>query len=164
MRLPALLSCLSPSVRIQCSNTRINLDSNNLHVNSTYFFDLLDDKSGSMLAKVTIRCHVTTRVVQLQGSNMILSSKAPLWFFHNVLQNTFDREGTERRASILKTNEDIIQLASTDLPCTFCERYKTAPGLQKHLQLSMNHLLRVLHKYSQQMPGSFVRGGVLTIL
>ena len=52
-------------VRILCANTRINLDDHNFHVNSTYFFDLLDDKSESVLGKVTIHCHVTTRVVQL---------------------------------------------------------------------------------------------------
>ena len=35
----------------------------------------------------------------------------------------------------MKTNEDIVQLASSDLSCTLCDKkYKTAPGLQKHLQ------------------------------
>ena len=122
-------------VRIHCSNTRISLDDHNLHVNSTYFFDLLDDSSGSALAKVTVHCHVTTRVIQLQGSKVVASSKAPVWFFENVLKNTFDREGSERRDSIIKTNEDIIQFTSTDLSCTHCDKkYKTAPGLLKHVQ------------------------------
>ena len=143
-------------VRILCANTRINLDNHNLHVNSTYFFDLLDDKSESVLGKVTIHCHVTTRVVQLQGSKLIMSSKAPLWFFHNVLKNTFDREGSERSASITKTNEDIVLLASrnTKLPL----------GYKNIFKLSMKHSLRALHKYSQRIAGSSVRGEVLIIL
>ena len=120
-------------VRIQCSNTRISLDDHNLHVNSTYFFDLLDDNSGFVLGKVTVHCHVTTRVIQLQGSRVVSSSKAPVWFFENILKNTFDREGSERRDSITKANEDIIQYTSTDLSCTHCDKkYKTA--------LSMSHL------------------------
>ena len=123
-------------IRIQCSNSRISLDDHNLHVNSTYFFELLDDNTGSVCGKVTVHCHVTAKLVQLQGSRLILGSKAPLWFFEQVLKNTFDREGSERRDVITKTNEDIIQLSSaTDLTCTLCDKnYKTASGLQKHVQ------------------------------
>ena len=82
------------NIRIRCSNRRISLDNQNLLVNSTYFFDLLEPTNDKVLGKVTIHCHVTTKVVQLQGSSIISGSKAPVWFYDNVLQGTFAREST----------------------------------------------------------------------
>ena len=148
---PALLSLAKQTcdaslvindVGIKCLNSRISLDSHNLLVNSTFFFDLLDTASGESLGKVTIHCHVTTKVVQLQGSKLISGSKAPVWFFNNVLKNTFERESSERSTEIEKVNNEACKLTSDDLKCNHCEKkYKTATGLQKHLQTKHDSLI-----------------------
>ena len=123
------------SVRISCFNSRVSIDDHNLLVNNTYFFDLFDDMSGSTLGRVTVHCHVTSKLVQLQGSKMISGIKAPIWFYENVLKETFDRESTERKLTISKTNENILKMAPDDLDCKLCDKkYKTGPGLQKHVQ------------------------------
>ena len=42
---------------------------------------------------------------------------------------------SEKREFISTTNQSISKLASDDLSCTLCDKkYKTAGGLQKHLQ------------------------------
>ena len=69
------------NIRIKCSNSRISLDNHNFLVNTTYFFDLYETSTDISLGKVTIHCHVTTKVVQLQGSRVIEGTKAPVWFF-----------------------------------------------------------------------------------
>ena len=69
------------NINIQCTNNRISLDENNLHVNSTYFFELADSVTEALLGRVTVHCHVTTKVIQFQGSKLILGTKAPVWFF-----------------------------------------------------------------------------------
>ena len=75
-------SCDTPLVianmKIQCSNNRISLDNQNLLVNNTLFFNILDHADSS-LGKVTVHCHATTKVVQLQGSRLISGLKAPVW-------------------------------------------------------------------------------------
>ena len=121
------------NIKIKCSNSRISLDNHNLMVNSTYFFDLLEASTDIVLGKVTVHCHVTTKVVQLQGSRVIDGTKAPVWFFTHVLENTFARESSEKGVSISKTNNDINSLASYN--CTLCDKkYKTPAGLQRHTQ------------------------------
>ena len=69
-------------INIQCTNQRASLDNSNLNVNHIYFFNLSD--TGVNLATVTIHCHVTTKLVQLQGSKIVKGVKAPVWFHHNV--------------------------------------------------------------------------------
>ena len=122
------------NVKISCTNSRISLDNHNLQVNSTLFFNLHDCITEVLLGKVTVHIHVTTKVVQIQGSKHISGSKAAVWFLDNLVRETFVRESSERRANIAKINDN-IKLASDDLACTLCERkYKTVTGLQKHMQ------------------------------
>ena len=136
-------SFIISNIIIRCSNSRISLDENNLHVNSTYFFDLTDLTHDAPIGKVTIHCHVTTKVIQLQGSKLVAGSKAPVWFFENVLKNTFEMESYEQRDSISKTNEDISKLTAEDLTCELCDKkYKTPGGLQKHLQTKHGSLVQ----------------------
>ena len=55
-------SCVTPLVianmKVQCTNNRISLDNQNLLVNNTLFFNILDHADLS-LGKVTVHCHVT---------------------------------------------------------------------------------------------------------
>ena len=44
------------NINIKCTNSRISLDENNLHVNSTYFFELSDSDTEALLGKVTVHC------------------------------------------------------------------------------------------------------------
>ena len=71
---PALLSLAKQScdvssplaikyVFLHCTNTRISLDSHNLLVNYTYFFEIRD-RLGDVLGKVTVHCHFTSKLVQ----------------------------------------------------------------------------------------------------
>ena len=141
------------NIKIRCSNSRISLDENNLHVNSTYFFDLTDFTNDALVGKVTVHCHVTTKVIQLQGSKLISGSKAPVWFFKNVLQNTLQRESSEKRVSISKTNDDISKLLSEELTCELCDKkYKTPGGLQKHLQSKHESVKHSSPQPSQSVP------------
>ena len=118
---------------IHCTNSRISLDSHDLLVNHTYFFEVLDRPLGNLLGKVTVHCHVTSRLVQLQVSKLIGGIKAPIWFFDNVLKNTFDNEGIARKAYIDLANEDIINIpTNNDIKCDHCEKtYKTTTGTYK---------------------------------
>ena len=64
---------------LNCTNERASLDSCNLQLNTTFFFTLYDKKDVSaVLATVTIHCHVTTKLVQLQGSRLVKGRKALL--------------------------------------------------------------------------------------
>ena len=88
-----------------------------------------------MLGTVTIHCHVTSKLVKLQGSRLISGNKAPVWFFDNVLANTFAQEGTKRKSAIELDNRDINNNIATDAnECTLCDKkYKTTTGLQKRI-------------------------------
>ena len=55
------------NVKILCTNNRISFDENNLLVNSSYFFNLLENITDNLLGTVTIHCQVSTKLVQLQG-------------------------------------------------------------------------------------------------
>ena len=85
------------NVKIHCKNSVTTLDNHNLLVNFTYFYDL-DCSLGNILGTVTIHSHVSTRLVQLQGSKLVGGMKAPVWFFTTVLKNTYDREGVLRKS------------------------------------------------------------------
>ena len=65
-------------VIIRCTNSRASLDNCSLLVNLTYFFDLCDSMNGDVLGSVTIHCHITTKLVQIQGSKLVGGSKAPV--------------------------------------------------------------------------------------
>ena len=76
---PALLSLANQSaekpleicnLNIKCCNTKNSLDATNLLINNTYSFDLTDS-SNILLGRVTVHCHVTSKVVQLQGSRLV---------------------------------------------------------------------------------------------
>ena len=124
------------NVKILCTNTRISLDDNNLLVNSSYFFNLLESITENILGTVTIHCHVTTKLVQLQGSRLISGNKAPVWFFENVLSNTFMQEAIKKKPHIQQAHREINKLSedSSSNECTLCDKkYKTVIGLQKHL-------------------------------
>ena len=99
------------------------MDNQNLLINSTYFFDLLEATNNVVLGKVTIHCHVTTKVVQLQGSRLISGLKAPVWFYNNVIKNTFDKAGAEKEDTISKVNKDLTDLTSNN--CTLCDSLKS---------------------------------------
>ena len=76
-------------------------------MNNTLFFNILDHADLS-LGKVTVHCHATTRVVQLQGSRLIMGLKAPIWFFNNVLRNIFETESNSKEAHYIgETNASI---------------------------------------------------------
>ena len=140
-------SFIISNIIIRCSNSRISLDENNLHVNSTYFFDLTDLTHDAPIGKVTIHCHVTTKVIQLQGSKLVAGSKAPVWFFENVLKNTFEMESFEQRDSISKTNEDISKLTAEILPANFVIRNtKPREDFRNICKLNMDHWYKILHK------------------
>ena len=124
------------NVKILCTNTRVSLDDNNLLVNSTYFFNLLENITDYLLGTVTIHCHVTTKLVQLQGSRLISGYKAPVWFFDNVLSNTFMQEAIKKKTRIELAHKKINNLStdSSSNDCTLCDKkYKSISGLQKHL-------------------------------
>ena len=114
-------SLIIKNIRIACTNTRMSLDNQNFHVNSTFFFNLHNIESDNLLGSVTIHCHVTTLTVQLQGSKIISGEKAPIWFFEQVLKNTFDREGNKKSNSIKDANEAIGKLACEDA-CISCDK------------------------------------------
>ena len=142
---PAILSLakqasVSPSpvimndVQIQCRTNRVSFDDHDLLVNSTFCFDLLNIV-GMSIGIVSIHCHNTTRLVQLQGSKLINGIKAPVWLLKAVLDKTFSQEASKRRSNILETNEAIINLTSDYLDCDMCDKkYKTKLNLEKHLK------------------------------
>ena len=140
---PALLSLANQTVekplelcnlKIKCCNSKISLDTANLLINSTYSFDLADN-SNLVLGRVTVHCHVTTKVVQLQGSKLVEGEKAPVWFLNNVLKNTFQRESSAKSTEINQINQEILRTDSSEIPCKLCYKtYKTSTGLQKHIQ------------------------------
>ena len=68
-----------------------------------------------MLGTVTIHCHVTSKLVKLQGSRLISGNKAPVWFFDNVLANTFAQEGTKRKSAIELDNREILITTSQQM-------------------------------------------------
>ena len=49
--------------RIVCTNDKISLDQLNLNVNSFYRFDILSIDNDSVVANVTVHCHITTKLV-----------------------------------------------------------------------------------------------------
>ena len=103
-------------------------------MNSTLFFDLCSVTSGNIIGTVTAHCHITTKVIQLQGSKIVAGCKAPIWFFNEVLKSTFEREEKARKDTIDQTNKNIENLGS-ELDCRSCDKkYKTANGLQKHIE------------------------------
>ena len=120
-------------VFVKCSNTRLSLDNHNLLVNNTLFFDLCNITSGNTIGTVTAHCHITTKVIQLQGSKIVDGCKAPIWLFNNILKGTFEREEKAKSETIQQTNKNIENLGS-ELECKSCDKkYRTANGLQKHI-------------------------------
>ena len=135
-------SIVIQNLKIKCCNSKNSLDTANLLINSTYFFDLADN-SGHLLGRVTVHCHVTTKVVQLQGSKLVNGMKAPVWFLNNVLMNTFLRESSVRSDKINQINQDILRTDSAEIPCKLCDKtYKTATGLQRHIQTKHEQVTR----------------------
>ena len=66
-------------IAINCTNERASLDNCDLLLNIIYFFNLCDPSDlKTVLASVTVHVHVTTKLVQLQGSKVIKGSKAPV--------------------------------------------------------------------------------------
>ena len=121
---------------IQCMNNRISLDICDLQINNVYFFNIVDPTDKVIIANVTIHCHITTKLIQLQGSKVIGGEKAPVWFFHNILKETFKKESENRKDQIVNVNKIIINNRSKTVSngeCNLCEKtYKTEVGLQKH--------------------------------
>ena len=122
------------NIRIHCKNSVTTLDNHNLLVNFTYFYDL-HCSLGNILGTVTIHSHVSTRLVQLQGSKLVGGMKAPVWFFKTVLKNTYDREGVLRKSLIDEANMAVINISPGDMKCNLCDKkYKTPANLQKHIK------------------------------
>ena len=118
--------------------------------------DVSNCTSGNTLGTVTIHSHVSTRLVQLQGSKLIAGFKAPVWFFKNVLKNTYDHEAVLRKTSIDEANKAVMNIPSGDTKCNLCDKkYKTAPNLQKHIITKHETLtLQTVEKVPQKRIGS----------
>ena len=103
---------------ILCTNNRTSLDDANLRLNVMYTFDITpSDSTNNPTASVTIHCHTTTQLVQLQGSKLVESVKAPVWFYDNVLKDTLLNESKNRKHEVDEVNSQLIQ----NKTCSSCK-------------------------------------------
>ena len=67
--------CVTPMIfnhfRIVCTNEKTSLDHLNLHVNNLYLFDVLSLDNDAVVAHVSVHIHITTKLIQLQGSRLV---------------------------------------------------------------------------------------------
>ena len=109
------------NVTIHCTNENSSRDNYDLHINTTYMYSL-SDHTG-VLGTVRIHCHVTTKLVQLQGSRLVHGMKAPVWFFNKVLKNTLEKEAIKKKASIDNTNSKIMNIENpAQKSCETCNK------------------------------------------
>ena len=104
---------------ILCTNNRTSLDEADLRLNVMYTYDITNpDNLDQAIASVTIHCHTTTQLVQLQGSKLVESVKAPVWFYNNILKDTLVKESEKRKQDIDVVNSQIIE----NKTCSFCKK------------------------------------------
>ena len=107
--------------RIICTNDKISLDQLNLNVNSLYRFDILSIENDSVVANVTVHCHITTKLVRIQGSKLVDGIKAPVWFYNLVLKDTLEKLAEERKTNIENANKIILDITDFS-PCPKCNK------------------------------------------
>ena len=130
---------------LNCSNERASLDNSDLQFNTVYFFSLSDSNNLSVvLGTVTIHCHKTSKLVQLQGSKLIKGTKAPVWFYNNVLKDTLERESVKRKCQIDITNTRILNMSSSTPGSTCISCNRNIIGSDK--AYTCTKCLNILHK------------------
>ena len=92
---------------IHCSDAGVSLDKLDLLLNRIYFFNLSDISDPDIIiATVTVHVHVSSKLVQLQGSKLIKGLKAPVWFYDHVLKGTLERESERMKVKIDNTKKN----------------------------------------------------------
>ena len=109
-------------IKIHCSDSKASLDESDLLLNRSYSFILCERTNTVILATVKVHVHITTKLVQLQGSKLVHGLKAPVWFYENVLKNTLNTESMKRKALIENTNERILSLSPNLSTCKTCNK------------------------------------------
>ena len=108
-------------VAVVCTNERASIDNGDLLLNTIFSFNLCDSKDVAViLASVTVHCHITTKLVQLQGSKLVKGMKAPVWFHDNVLKDTLERESIKRKGQIDQANAQVLNMPSGSMNTTEC--------------------------------------------
>ena len=100
------------SLVLICYDMNNKVDSSNATVNNVYFFRI-ENHSKTVLGKVTVHLHHTTRKVQIQGGSLIANKKrAGIWFLENYILGHFRITSKEKAIDISNFNSVVQQLAA----------------------------------------------------
>jgi hypothetical protein len=105
------------------------LDLNGLLLNEQYKVKLrYTSQPLDIQANVTVTCHSSTRLLQIQSSGLINDLQAAVWFTEFVIKTIFEKKASEVKADIENFNNAIFNVARpTHIPipklsCSCCNK------------------------------------------